>query len=156
MAIQVMFSVRYVQALLITIFCTIGFTGITSCAAQSIIGKWKGVSAMIYYSAEYAKESGKSTEERTAKETGNSTVDYKADHSFVMTFSPPTSKEITTMNGTWALNSDQLTMKLEPKFNPRQTSTTATIAIQGNTMLMTAVIPAPSRISKTISTCTRM
>lgn len=151
-----MFSMRNAQAFRIITFCILAFTGVSSCAAQGIIGKWKGVSAKIYYSAEYAKQSGKSTEERTAKETGNSTVEYKADHSFVMTFSPPASKETTTMTGTWTLNSDQLTMKLEPKFNPKQTTTAATIDIQGNTMLMTTVIPAPSRISKTISTCTRM
>jgi hypothetical protein len=153
---QSTFSTCASRALLVITITTIGITGFTTCAAQAILGKWKGVSAKFFYSADYAKELGKSTEEKTPKETGNSTVEYKADHSFVMTFTPPGNTQTTTMNGTWKLSGDQLTFTVEPKFNPRKTITTATISIQGNTLLITALIPPPSRITKTISTCTRM
>jgi hypothetical protein len=156
MAMRSTFSTFVSRTLLAITMSMIGLAGFTTCAAQPILGKWKGVSAKIYYSADYAKQLGKSMEEKTPKETGNSTLEYKADHSFVMTFTPPGDTQTTTMNGTWKLSGDQLTFMVEPKFNPRKTITTATISIQGNTMLITALIPPPSRISKTISTCTRM
>ena len=95
-------------------------------------------------------------EERSAKETGNSTIEYKSDHTFIMTFSAPNDPEVTTMKGTWSLTGDQLKLTLEPTYNPQKMTTTATISINGNTMITTAVMPPPSRISKTISTSTRM
>jgi hypothetical protein len=150
------FSNHAAKALLAFTFCTFGLAGFMICAGQGIVGKWKGVSAKVYYSADYAKQVGKSMEEKTAKETGNATVEYKADHSFVMTFSALGDAQVTTMNGTWKLSGDQLTFTMEPKFNPRKTSTTATIVFQGNNLVLTAVIPPPSKIIKTISTCTKM
>jgi hypothetical protein len=73
-----------------------------------------------------------------------------------MTFSALNDPEVTTMKGTWSLAGDQLKTTLEPKYNPKKMTTTATISINGNTMVTTAVMPAPSRIIKTISTGTRM
>jgi hypothetical protein len=90
------------------------------------------------------------------KEAGNSVIEYKPDHSFIMTFSAPNDPEVTTMKGTWSLTGDQLKTTLEPKYNPQKMTTTATVSINGNTMITTAVMPAPSRIIKTISTATRM
>jgi hypothetical protein len=153
MKIKSMFAVFALKALLVFM---IGFAGLTKCDAQSIVGKWNGVSVKNYFSAEYAKVAGKSMEEKTMKEAGNSAIEYKPDHTFILTFSAPNEPEVTIMKGTWSLTGDQLKITFEPKFNPQKKTTTATVSINGNTMVTTAVMPAPSRIVKTISTSTRM
>ena len=156
MKIKSMFSAISLKALLIITCIIVGFAGFNKCDAQSIVGKWNGVSVKNYFSAEYAKVAGKSMEEKTVKEAGSSAIEYKPDHSFIMTFSAPNDPEVTTMKGTWSLTGDQLKTTLEPKYNPQKMTTTATVSINGNTMITTAVMPAPSRIIKTISTGTRM
>ena len=156
MKIKSIFSAFSIKAFLLIICITIGFAAFTKCDAQSIVGKWNGVSVKNYFSAEYAKVAGKSMEEKTVKEAGNSAIEYKSDHTFIMTFSAPNDPEVTTMKGTWSLTGDQLKTTLEPKYNPQKMTTTATVSINGNTMITTAVMPAPSRIIKTISTGTRM
>jgi hypothetical protein len=153
MKIKSMFTAFTLKALLVFI---IGFAGFTKCDAQSIVGKWNGVSVKNYFSDEYAKVAGKSMEEKTMKEAGSSAIEYKQDNTFILTFSAPNDPEVTIMKGTWSLTGDQLKITFEPRFNPQKKTTTATISIIGNTMITTAVIPAPSRIVKTISTSTRM
>ena len=144
------------KALLVIACITVGFAGFTHCDAQSIVGKWEGVSVKNYYSAEYAKEMGKPMIEKSAKETGNSAIEYKSDHTFILAFSALNDTEVTTMKGTWSLTGDQLKLTLEPQYNPQKMTTTATILINGNTMVTTAVISPPARITKTISISTRM
>lgn len=156
MKIKSMFSAFSLKALLVIICIIVGFAGFTKCDAQSILGKWNGVSVKNYFSDEYAKVAGKSMEEKTVKEAGNSAIEYKPDHTFIMTFSAPNDPEVTTIKGTWSLTGDQLKTTLEPKYNPQKMTTTATVSINGNTMITTAVMSAPSRIIKTISTGTRM
>jgi hypothetical protein len=133
-----------------------GFSLLTTCGAQSVVGKWKGVSVKNYYSAEYAKQVGKSMEEKTAKEAGNSEIIYNADHTFIMNMSAPNSTEIITMKGMWAVTQDQLKLTLEPQYNPKKMTTTSTFTINGNTMVTTADIAPPSRIIKTISVATKI
>jgi Lipocalin-like domain len=155
MKIKSMFTAFTLKALVITVI-TGGFAAFTKCDAQSIVGKWNGVSVKNYYSAEYAKVAGKPMIESSAKETGNSTIEYKSDHTFIMTYSAINNPEVTTMKGVWSLTGDQLKFTVEPKYNPRKTTTTATVLINGNTIVTTVVMLPPSRISKTISTGTRM
>ena len=145
------------KVLFVFTFITIGFASFTTCTAQSIVGKWKGVSLKSFYTPEYAKMTGKKiVEEKTAKEAGESWGEYKSDHTFIMSFSAPNSSEVTTMKGTWSLMGDQLKSTLEPKYNPGKITSTATISINGNTMVTTAVSPPGGMVTKTISTCTRM
>ena len=151
-----MYTAFNLKAFLLITCILVCFAGFTKCDAQSIIGKWNGVSVKNYFSAEYAKVAGKSMEEKTMKEAGNSAIEYKPDHTFIMTFSAPNDPEVTIMKGTWNLTGDQLKITFEPKFNPQKRTTTATVSFNGNTMITTAVMPAPSRIVKTISTSTRM
>jgi len=151
-----MFTAFTSKALFILTCITIAFASITKCDAQSIVGKWKGVSVKNFYSTEGAKMMGKSMEEKSAEEIGNSEIEYKSNHIFIMNFSAPNSSDVTTMNGTWSLTGDQLKLTLEPQYNPQKMNKTATVSINGNTMVTTAVIPPPSRVSKTISTSTKM
>ena len=150
------FSPLTLKAVFIFICATVGFAGFTKCEAQSIVGKWKGVSSKTYYSAEYAKEVGKPMIEQFAKETGNSEIEFKSDQTFITTFLEPNNPQVTTMKGTWSFSGDQLKLTLEPKYNPRKTTTTATVSMNGNTMVTTALFPAPARMIKIISTSTRM
>ena len=155
MKIKSMFTAFSLKTLLVIICIIVGFAGFNKCDAQSIVGKWNGVSVKNYFSDEYAKVAGKSMEEKTMKEAGNSAIEYRPDHTFIMTFSAPNDTDVTTMNGTWSLTGDQLKITFEPKYNPQKKTTTATVSFSGNTMITTAVIPAPSRIIKTISTSKR-
>ena len=156
MKLKLNFTAFTVKAIFIITCITVVFSGITRCDAQSIVGKWKGVSVKNYYSAEYAKMMGKSMEEKTEKEAGYSDIEYKADHTFIMTFSPPNSSEVAIMKGIWSLNGNQLKFTLEPKYNPTKTTSTSTILINGNTMITTAIMPSGYRIIKSVSTSTRM
>ena len=156
MKIKSIFSAFSIKALLLVIAITTVFAVFNKCDSQSIVGKWKGISVKNFYSAEYSKQIGKSMEEKFPKDVGNSDVEYKSDHTFIMNFSPLNSSEVTTMKGTWSLTGDQLKLTLEPQYNPQKMTTTATVSINGNTMITTVVIQAPSRIVKTISTGTRI
>jgi uncharacterized protein DUF5004 len=143
------------KALLLTILTFAGIFMLPTCYAQSIVGKWKGISVKNYYSADYAKQAGKSMEEKTAKEVGNSEIIYNADHTFIMNMSSPNSTEVITMKGVWEATQDQLKLTLEPQFNPKKITTTASFTIHGNMMETTAIISPPSRIIKTVSVATR-
>ena len=142
--------------ILFAFFCIITIATFTKCKAQSIVGKWKGISVKKIYSPEYAKQTGRLTEELFAKDIGNSYIEYKADHTFTINFSSVNSVEITTMKGIWNLTVNQLKYTLEPQYNPQKKTTTATVSITGNTMVTTAIMLPPSKIIKTISTGTRM
>ena len=144
------------KTLLVITCVIIGFSSSTKCDAQAIVGKWKGVSVKNYYSSEYTKKTGKSMEETFSKDAGNSEINYIADHTFIMTFSAPNSPDVTIMKGTWNIMGDQLKLTLEPQYNPKKITTTATFSINGNTMVTTAIISPPSRIIKTTSTATRL
>jgi Ni,Fe-hydrogenase III small subunit len=119
------------------------------------VGKWKGISVKNYYSADYAKQAGKSMEEKTAKEVGNSEIIYNADHSFIMNMSSPNNSEVITMKGVWEATQDRLKLTLETQFNPKKITTTASFTIHGNMMETTAIISPPSQIIKTVSVATR-
>lgn len=129
------------------IIALVFFSGNTTCCAQSLLGKWKGVSVENYFSETYAKELGRSMEKKSSKEAGQSEIEYVADHTFVLTFAAPNSSEVTTMKGTWAVTGDQLAITMEPHYNPRKISTVATFMVTGNTMVTTVAISPPSRNS---------
>jgi Lipocalin-like domain len=135
----------------VTISIFLGFTLLTTCAAQSIVGKWKGVSVKNYYSADFSKKVGKTMEEKTAKEAGNSEITFNTDHTFIMNMSAPNSTNVMTMKGVWAVTQNKLMLTLEPQYNPQKKTTTAIYTISGNTMETTAVMDPPSRIIKTIA-----
>jgi hypothetical protein len=144
-----------VKALLVVCLSAGGFGGSATCYAQSIIGKWKGGSSKLFYSAEYAKGTGKSEEEKSAKDLGNYETEFKSDHTYVTTLSLSNS-EVTTMRGTWSLSGNQLNIITEPKYNPSKTTLSCTFVINGNTLVTTAIFPPPARMVKTIATLTRM
>ena len=148
-------STAFILKTIFIITCaTVGFAGITQCTAQSIVGKWKAVSVKYFYSEHGAKMMGKSMEEKSAKETGNLDIEYKAGHTFISSYSA--GPEVTTMKGTWDLTGDQLKITLEPQYNPKKIAAPSTVSINGNTLVTTIVMPPQGIVIKTISTSTRM
>ncbi len=96
------------KILLLTICVLAGCSLLSVCSAQAIVGKWRGGTAKIYYSAEYAKQMGKSMEEQTAAQLGNYTIEFKSDHTYTTTFTDPKEQEVRTMSGVWNLTGDNL------------------------------------------------
>ncbi len=152
---KLMFTAFTLNALLIISFITIGFASFTKCTAQSIVGKWKAVSEKKFYTEKGAKMMGKPMEGESEK-PGYSSIEYKADHTFIQNFSGPNNSEVTAMMGTWSLTGDQLKITLEPKYNPKKIAAVNTISINGNTLITTVVTPASSLVNKMITTSTRM
>jgi hypothetical protein len=144
------------KILVLTTCILAGCSFIASCTAQAIVGKWKGGTAKIYYSAEYAKQMGKSMEEQTAAQLGNYTIEFKSDHTYTSTFTDPKEQEVRTMSGVWNLTGDNLQLKNDAKYNPRGTVQKSILAIYGNTMETTSLMPPGSQIIKMVSTNTRM
>jgi hypothetical protein len=127
----------------------------TNCNAQSIVGKWKGVSVTNYYNAEFAKKMGKTSQEILAKDSGYSEIDFRADHSYTRIFYTSKNSEATILNGTWETNGDQLTMTPNPEFNPQKKSIVTSFAIHGNTMETTANFAPGAEVVKTVSSASR-
>jgi hypothetical protein len=140
---------------LVVLCMSIGLMAATNCAAQNIVGKWKGVSVTNYFSADYAKQKGSPTEEILAKDAGYSEMDYRADHSFTMISYASKNSEATIVNGTWVVNGDQLTLTLNPEFNPQKKSTVISFVIHGDTMETTANFSGGAQVVKTVSSSSR-
>ena len=145
-----------IKPLLAVTWFVFGLSSLAKCDAQGIVGKWKGISVKNYYSAEYAKQIGRSEEEKFAKELGNSEIVYNADHTFVLTFSGPSNSEVTIMKGTWSSTGNELRSTLEPQYNPQKMTTSSIFSINGNIMVSTTIIQHSPRIVKTVTTAQKI
>ncbi len=149
-------STTFILKTIFIITCaTVGVAGITQCTAQSIVGKWKAVSETRFYTEKGAKMMGKSMEGQPEK-PGYSSIEYKADNTFIQNFSGQNNSEVTAMMGTWSLTGDQLKITLEPQYNPKKIASSYTISINGNTLITTVKTPASTLVIKMITTSTRM
>ena len=144
------FTAFNLKTLFILICINVGFAGFSSCQAQAIVGKWRGVSAKYFCRTAAGAKMVKQDEESQSKEMGKHGYEFKSDHGVIlMHFSSLNSTEVTTMeNCTWSLSGDQLTTILDahqsdPKYNPKKGDAPGivTIQISGNTLLMTMVMP---------------
>jgi hypothetical protein len=79
-------------------------------------------------------------EEKSAKDAGNSKIIFNADHTFIMYMSSPNSSDLIVMKGVWDVTQDQVKFTLEPQYNPKKITTTATFSIHGNIMETTAIM----------------
>ena len=126
MKLKLNFTGFTLKVIFLITYATVGFAGTTLCTAQSIVGKWKGVSEKRFYTEKGAKMMGKQMEGESEK-PGYSSIEYKADHTFIQNFSGPNNSEVTAMMGTWSLTGDQLKITLEPKYNPKKIAAVYTI-----------------------------
>jgi hypothetical protein len=142
------------KILFMLICITIGFAGFTKCDAQSIVGKWKGVSVKYFNTPALAKQTGKEMQESPSKEVGNYGYEFKSDHTFTNIHFTVTNSSEVIMKGTWSLSGDQLTTTLDahqpdPKYNPKKGDAPVNqiIQISGNSLIITWVKPNP-RVNK--------
>jgi len=124
--------------------------GFIKCQAQGIVGKWESVSAKSYLTPEAAKEMGSPViTSASGKDAGSAVNEFKSDHTFKMSVTPPGNTDEITMKGTWSLAGDQLKISMDSPGNP---STTITVLINGNTMIMSSRMAPPSRMTKVETT----
>jgi Lipocalin-like domain len=142
----------------------IGFASFTACNAQSIVGKWNGVSTKQFLTAEGAKTYGKQFLETQMTTIGSVEYEFKSDHTYVMkSTSIHDSSKVRTFTGTWSVTGNQLQSKLDPKQedpkdNPKKDATlpNTTMSIKGNTMVWSTLYPDSKTVNKIEVTLTRM
>ena len=122
----------------------------TCCQAQSIVGKWKMVSTTSYFTAEGTAKQGKETYTNAVPSTASIISEFKPDHTYLTTTSSESSPTPHILAGNWSLTGDRLTITVDPKYKPGKEleSSTITISITGNTMIMTNNIIANPMVSK--------
>jgi Lipocalin-like domain len=143
------------------IFVVTAFVSINAfnrCEAQSIVGKWKMVSTTSYFTAEGAAKQGKTSYVNPVPSTASVVSDFKSDHTYLTTTSSATSATPTVLGGTWSLNGDKLTITVDSKYKPRKgvESSTVTISINGNSLIMTNNIEDNKMVSKMTTTAERI
>ena len=134
----------------VSVIAIIASTAFTYCQAQSIVGKWKMVSTTSYFTAEGAAKQGKDTYTNAVPSTASIISEFKPDHTYLTTTSSASSPTPHMLGGNWSLTGDRLTITVDPKYKPGKEleSSTITISITGNTMIMTNNIIANPMVSK--------
>jgi hypothetical protein len=89
--------------------CLMGFTA-AGIQAQSIIGKWKQVSAKMYCTPDAVKNSHGHMQEVMDMPKVNAVDEFKSDHSLVETITTGTSS--TTNSGTWKMVGKTVTITI--------------------------------------------
>src|SRR5450631_101934 len=89
------------KTLLIFTISIICLSAITTCDAQSIVGKWNRVSAKQFYTPEAAKTLGKEFTEVSMASTGVDVIEFKSDHTYTKTLSGKYQPKPITLTGTW-------------------------------------------------------
>jgi len=136
-----------IKALLGIAFITTGLAGSAKCSAQSIVGKWKLVSAKMYLRATNVP----------TEHLIEGTMEFRPDHSYVVNDGP--GKEYPS-TGEWSVAGNQLTMRAAAQIRagPASGSQIYLFSITGNKMVRTMMAKPPydTRIYKTEDTSTRM
>jgi hypothetical protein len=136
----------------------LGSTSIISCRAQTVDGKWKGISYTYYYSKEGAVKYGKPSQTVSLSDMGTVIIEYKSDHTFITTNQVISSTVINTMKGGWRVQGDQLTLTTEPGSHTVKghESKTTTIILSANKMIIVDNAPPGNPIAKMETTYQRM
>lgn len=134
----------------IAIFLILGYSGMSACEAQSIVGKWKGIASTIYYTEEGAAKSGMKIQVNSLAEMGLVIMEFNSAHTFKSTSSVINDTKVNTLEGTWTLSGDQLNLTVDPKYHPVKghDSKTSTILIAGNTLIITENAPPNRTVNK--------
>jgi hypothetical protein len=131
-------------------FLILGLTCSTKCNAQSIVGRWKCISNTIYYTTEGSTKSGTKVQVNSLAEMGVVIIEFNSGHHFRKTSSVINDPTVNTLEGTWTLSGDQLSLTTDPKYHPIKghESKTSSIVISGNTIVMTENLPLNKMVSK--------
>jgi hypothetical protein len=132
----------------------IPFFAYVPCSSQGLTGKWNRISGKKFYTADYAKSTGKSSEGISPATDGAAIVEFMADRSYIYTLTiqgiPPIK-----LTGTWSVSGDQLILKMnpkqeDPKYNPKSTvdQPTNTFTVSGNKLTLKAIVPDNNPLKK--------
>ena len=133
--------------------------GFNQCVAQALVGKWKMVSTTTYFTAAgAARQGGKTSVVNPLPASASIISDFKADHTYLTTTSSESSTTPSVLGGTWSLSDNTLTVTVDPKYHPRKgvESSSATISISGNTMMITKPIQANDIVTKMVTNAERI
>jgi hypothetical protein len=130
------------------------FFAFIPCSGQELTGKWNRVSGKKFYTAEYSKSTGKSSEDISTATDGAEIVEIRADHSYIYTLTiqdiPPIK-----LTGTWSVSGNQLILKMDPKqenplYNPKSNvdQPTNTFTVSGNKLTLKAIVPDNNPLKK--------
>ena len=144
-----------------TLFIALCFisAGLNRCVGQTIVGKWKMVSTTTYFTAEgSAKQGGKTSIVNPVPASASIISEFKSDHTYLTTTSSATSPTPSTMGGTWSLSDNKLTVTVDSKYHPAKgvESSTVTISITGNTLMITKHIEENNIVSKMVTNAERI
>src|ERR1700688_2058504 len=89
------------KTLLIFTSSIICLLAVTSCDAQSIVGRWNRVSAKQFYTTEASKSLGKDFTEVSMASTGLDVIEFKSNHTYPKTLSGKNQPKPITLTGTW-------------------------------------------------------
>jgi hypothetical protein len=143
---------------LLPVLILLGSTSITRSQAQTVEGKWKGMSYTTYYSKEGAEKFGKPSQTTSLLDMGTVIVEYKPDHTFITTNQVISSTVINTLKGTWQVQGNQLTITVDPASNSRKghESKTSTIIVSANKLIIVENGPPGNPITKMEATYQKM
>ena len=138
---KLMFTAFILKASLIIICITVGFSNFIVVNAQSsVVGKWKEVSAKQFFTAEGAKQTGKSVIEKQTSATDKVEWEFKSDHTYTEIAGHI---KFHTSNGTWSVSGNQLTMIGTAEKKAGMEGRIYTFSITGNTMTRTMMTKPP-------------
>ncbi|MEO6405399.1 MAG: hypothetical protein ABIY51_04425 [Ferruginibacter sp.] len=107
MKIKSVFTTFISKTLLFTCI-TVGFSSLIVVNAQSsVIGKWNEVSTKQFFTAEGAKQTGKSVIEGHTSSTNKMELEFKSDHTYTEIAGHI---KFHTVTGIWSVSGNQLTM----------------------------------------------
>jgi hypothetical protein len=90
--------------------CLCGFTGILRCDAQSIVGKWKQVSAKMYCTPDAVKNSHGHLQDVMDMPKVEAVDEFKADNTLIETIGSGSSR--TSTSGTWTMSGKTVTISI--------------------------------------------
>jgi hypothetical protein len=122
------------------------------CDAQAIIGKWKIISTTILFTPEGAAKQGQQSRVSPVAGSVSIIAEFKGDHTYIKTSTEKNNPKINILEGTWNLTGDQLTIIIDPKYNPEKghESMTQNLLITGNSMSVTQNETNNKMVSKVI------
>ena len=140
----------YLLKTVATVIAIFVSTAFNTCHSQSIIGKWKMISTTSYFTAEGATKQGKSIYTNPVPSNASIISEFKSDHTYTTTTTTGANPTSNILGGNWSLTGDRLTITVDPKYKPSKEleSSTITISINGNTMIMTNNIIPNAIVSK--------
>jgi len=119
---------------IIIFFCLSGLAGVPPCGAQSIVGKWKQISAKMFCSPDAVKGSHGHLQEVMDMPKVEAVDEFKSDNTLIETITSGNTK--TSNSGKWTISGKTVTISITGH-KPMN----ATISELGNTLIYSMDMP---------------